>query len=74
MRRGSEGETPRFPLPNTFRSVLSRHVGLSERITYSAIAALAACATEDTQLQELASCYTEFSAWAADAVVGGERG
>ena len=62
-------EPTRFPLPNTFRSVLSRHVGLTERITYSGIAALAPLAKEDAQLQELAGSYPKYSAWAGDVVV-----
>jgi hypothetical protein len=67
-------EPTRFPLPNTFRTVLSRHAGLTERIGYSAIAALAPLAQQDTQLQELAGSYAKYSAWAGEVVVSGARG
>eukprot|EP00775_Hariotina_reticulata_P010070 gene10070-10225_t len=62
---GSTAESQRFPLPATFRSILARHVGLAERLSFAALTALAACAPEDEELQMLAASYQDFSSWAA---------
>jgi hypothetical protein len=59
----------RVPLPNTFRTVLTRHAGLSERITYTALHALSQYAPEDARLQELTASYDTYSDWAGEVVV-----
>jgi hypothetical protein len=59
----------RVPLPNSFRTVLTRHAGLSERITYTALHALLQYAPEDEQLQDLITSYDTYSAWAGEMVV-----
>ncbi len=61
----------RLPLPNSYRTILTRHAGLNERISFAAIAALAGCAPEDAPLQKLASSYAEYSKWANDVLVSG---
>jgi hypothetical protein len=61
---GRAVESQRFPLPATFRSILARHVGLAERLSYAALTALADCAPEDEDLQILASSYEDYSSWA----------
>jgi hypothetical protein len=59
----------RVPLPNSFRTVLTRHAGLSERITYTALHALSQYAPEDKALQDLVASYDAYSAWAGKMVV-----
>lgn len=56
----------RFPLPNSFRTVLTLYAGLGERITFTAMPALASCAPDDPTLQQLSSSYAKFAAWAAE--------
>lgn len=63
------GAGGKFPLPNTFRTVLTRHAGLSEGIGFGAVAALAGCAPEDAQLQKLGSDYQAYQAWVAATMV-----
>ena len=58
-----------YPLPNTFRTILTRHVGLTERIHFSALSALVPCAPQDAQLQEIAASYSKYSAWANEVLV-----
>ncbi|KAI3435713.1 hypothetical protein D9Q98_001771 [Chlorella vulgaris] len=62
---GALGAEERYPLPNTFRTILARHVGLSETIGYAAIAALSGCAPGDMELARLADNYGEYQTWAS---------
>jgi hypothetical protein len=66
-RGGQCRRLPR-PLPNSYRTVLTRHAGLSERVTYTALHALSQYAAEDQQLQELVASYDAYSDWAGVVV------
>lgn len=56
----------RFPLPNTFRTILAKYCGLEDRISYAAITALASCAPKDALLNELASSYAKYADWSLE--------
>jgi hypothetical protein len=69
LEEGEVDSVGGFRVPNTFLTVLTRHVGLSERITYTALHALSQYAPEDARLQELTASYDTCSDWAGEVVV-----
>jgi hypothetical protein len=65
----SSNSSSRFPLPSSFRTILSSYVGLSERLQFAALAVLAQYAAEDEQLQQLASSFAAYEEWSARVMV-----
>ncbi|KAL4440247.1 hypothetical protein ABPG75_003248 [Micractinium tetrahymenae] len=62
------GAPDRFPLPNSFRTILARHAGLSEPLSFAAVAAVAGFAPQDRELARLGCDYQAYQQW-SNAVV-----
>ncbi|KAG2450636.1 hypothetical protein HYH02_004476 [Chlamydomonas schloesseri] len=58
-----------FPLPNTYRTILTSYVALCDAPSWEAVRALALYAPQDARLAEYARSYSAYQAWAASACV-----